>query len=482
MKIELIGLITAFLGLLVLFKGPRFGVTALAVSTLLGSAAAIQLPALGGSSVPPSALLLAFFVVTILSSEQLRRLLPLTVAYPSPGFWLLAICVYAGLSAIFFPTIFEGLIFVYPLARVDPTKVILTSLTPQAANITQPAYLLADLLCFVAVSAFAIAGGTVAICRAIVITSAANLFFFVSDALSYFGSLQDALSIIRNAHYTIFDVSNLAGQKRFIGSFTEPTAFAYATIGLLVFCFVLSWQGIWRRVTGSIAILLLAAVLLSASSAGYVTLGVCGTGIYAFCLVRLLIGQATRQEVAFVLASPVVLLLMVVATMLNPSLWDQLLNFLDATLYSKLETASGIERTLWNAVAVRAFVDTFGFGTGLGSVRASSFEVAVLSNIGLLGAVLFIAWFISLGRAAQRASRSPVAIERAIARAGTAAWLALLIHASLDASTPDLGFAFSIFAAVSASPALQRLTSLPETFGRHGLRNVPIAAPAAAPA
>ena len=68
MTIEPIGFLVFLLGLALVYYGFRFAITALCISTLLGAAAAFQLPALGGSSIQPSHLLLLF--VTIVAVDQ----------------------------------------------------------------------------------------------------------------------------------------------------------------------------------------------------------------------------------------------------------------------------------------------------------------------------------------------------------------------------------------------------------------------------
>ena len=66
MTIEPIGFLVLLLGLALVYYGSRFAITALCISTLLGAAAAFQLPALGGSSIQPSHLLLFFVTIGVL--------------------------------------------------------------------------------------------------------------------------------------------------------------------------------------------------------------------------------------------------------------------------------------------------------------------------------------------------------------------------------------------------------------------------------
>jgi hypothetical protein len=56
----------------------------------------------------------------------------------------------------------------------------------------------------------------------------------------------------------------------------------------------------------------------------------------------------------------------------------------------KTESSSFDERSMWTIVSLRALIDTFGIGVGLGGTRASNSLVAVASNVGLVGVFLYI--------------------------------------------------------------------------------------------
>lgn len=457
MSIQLIGIITVLVGLMVLYGGPRLGIIALTISTLLGSAAAIQLPAVGGASVPPSVLLLVFFAATVVSREDLRTSLTTTVAYPRPGFWFLAIVVYSVLAASFLPRIFEGIVTVYPLARIGPQNwpIILTSLVPRAANVTQPLYLVADFVCFVVTCTFAMKGGARVIALAILCTAIANLVLAAIDSLTYLAGAQSVLSIIRNANYTILDDVDVDGVHRIVGSFSEASAFAYATSGLFSFSLGLWLNGIWTRLSGLLALLLLAALLLSTSSTAYGTLAVYGGCLFVICLWTVVAGQATPRQAVYVLGAPFAVVMAIFTAMLFPPLWDMLANIFSTMITDKLQSASGVERAAWNEAGIQTFLETSGLGAGLGSSRTSSFIVAVLSNLGVIGATLYVAFFASLVLSLPRGSDAT--LESGIARTAAGAWATLLIAGSTMAATTDLGISFSILAALSAAPMLRAL-------------------------
>jgi hypothetical protein len=123
-------------------------------------------------------------------------------------------------------------------------------------------------------------------------------------------------------------------------------------------------------------------------------------------------------------------------------------------------------------------MDTFGFGVGLGSVRASGFFVAVLASIGVLGTLFYAGFLLIVFFRPGRRAADPFAAE--VQRAARSACLALLIAGSISGAFIDLGLPFFMFAGIAcADPILpHRLRSAaPGHFGpaaqapdAHGLR------------
>lgn len=101
MSIEPIGFIVLLLGLLSMVNGARFAITTLCLSTLFGAAAALQLPALGGSSIQPSHLLVLFLVVAALLRPAQTQATLASMAYPGPGFWFAAYILFSVASSFF---------------------------------------------------------------------------------------------------------------------------------------------------------------------------------------------------------------------------------------------------------------------------------------------------------------------------------------------------------------------------------------------
>src|SRR5437879_4017644 len=88
MTIELIGIIALLIGAVSIFCEPAFIVRVFFCSTLLGSAAAVTLPALGDTNIQPAHLLLGFLAFKLIGSGDPERL-KTGLAIGRPGFWLM---------------------------------------------------------------------------------------------------------------------------------------------------------------------------------------------------------------------------------------------------------------------------------------------------------------------------------------------------------------------------------------------------------
>jgi phage-related holin len=129
-----------------------------------------------------------------------------------------------------------------------------------------------------------------------------------------------------------------------------------------------------------------------------------------------------------------------------PDLAHNLHDFLDEMLFSKADSQSGRERFMWNAMAYQAFLDTSGFGAGLGSARASSFGLVLLSNIGVIGTLIFASFVAMLMAADTRSRHLPSRKVSAVVRAAKAGLITVLISAATSGTVYDLGLMFYILA------------------------------------
>jgi hypothetical protein len=458
MTIEVIGALAVLAGFWGLWRGPVAAFWVLALSTLLGAAAAFKLPALGDASVPPALVLTGFFALCVVLRTRMRVAAIESLTTPGPGFWILLFSVYAVVSAYFMPRLFQGLTYAYSLARNDAgIGIVSLPLRPRASNATQAAYLVANLVCFMGVWALMVRGEAKAITNALLASAAALLFFAVADVVTHYTGTAFLLSWLRNANYRMLEAGEIGGLKRIVGTFTEAGAYSYAALGFYAFSLSLWLDGFSTRLTGALSLLLAVSLLLSTSTTAYGSFAIFTLLMLFGALLKLGRCQATKRDCGYLAIVSLIPVLLLVVVMFMPSVWSALTGLFDATVSNKLASQSGIERMRWNHYALQNFQDTSGFGAGLGSVRSSSFVVALLANLGVLGLILFVvtlASAFSTGRL--------VSFEDVVARAGFRACIALTGAACISAAGVDLGLVFAIFFALAASGWKLRARVAPE--------------------
>lgn len=471
MIIEPIGILLVLAGIYTMAAGLSAGMYLLCICTLLGAAAALILPALGGANIQPSHFALVFLAAAVALRPGTLAASVSCLSYPGPGFWFTLFTLYSVLTAFFLPRIFAGTTIVYSLARNDDMhRILSTPLAPATSNLTQAVYMLGSLCCFAIVAGFGRLGGMTIVARALIAASAACIFFAIADLVTYATNTSDLLSIIRNANYRMLNDGDIEGFKRIVGSFPEAGAFGYAALALFTFVLMLSLEGFPARSLGLLTSALAIALVLCTSTTAYAASAVTALIVFVFCLARILRNTATPRHLVYVAVCLFALPLLVMTAMLIPGIWESISKLVHATVTTKLESQSGEERMRWNVQALNSFLETSGMGAGVGSIRASSFIVALLANIGIAGTVIFFIFLVSLVRSVLRRNTAPGA-EQMIGMAAMLASIAQVTAASISAGAIDLGPLFAITAGLAASYALGPLpvrgeegTSRPHVF------------------
>lgn len=454
MSIEPIGILTAFLGIGSIVLGLNAGAYILCISALLGAAAAVLLPALGNASVQPFHFVLAFLIVGVALRPGIMTVCLRSLSYPGPGFWYAIFVLYSILTAMFLPRIFSGATVVYALARGNDIRgIVMNPLAPSTSNVTQAVYMLGSLCCFAISAGISRLGGFETFARALILTAGLCVFFAIADIATYMTGTAYLLDPIRNANYRMLDDGAIEGFKRIVGSYTEAGAFGYAALALFAFLLMLKLEGFHSRFLGWITAALAIALLLCTSTTAYVATGVTCLIVLGFCAYRVLQLRATSRHMIYVGTCVVILPLLIMAIMLIPAASDTVGNLIHATMTTKLDSQSGEERMRWNSQAMITFFDTGGLGAGLGSVRASSFVVALFANVGVLGAIIFFLFFLSLVRWTL-SRRNATALEAAVGSAALLSCIAQFVASSITAGSVDLGPLFAIAAGLAAGYGL----------------------------
>ena len=134
--------------------------------------------------------------------------------------------------------------------------------------------------------------------------------------------------------------------------------------------------------------------------------------------------------------------------MLHTPTYTALMDFLDAVVFNKSTTESGINRASVNVEAWANFRDSFGVGLGIGSVRAFSFAIAVAANLGVLGGAVYAAF---IGTALFGSGEEKSRVEASVKSAARVACLSLIAAACVSGALIDLGLPFFCFAGLAAA-------------------------------
>jgi hypothetical protein len=452
MTIELIGIIALALGFASMYRPPSFIVNVFLCSTLLGAAAASILEALGGTSLPPAHLLLGFLTLRFLRDKAISKNILNGFAFGRPGFWLFLTTIYCTVTAYIMPRLFAGQTVVVPV-RAESAYTV--PLAPAMTNLTQSIYFIGDFVCFVMIYGYVSSLEARKSFGAIAVRFAAlNLIFAAIDLGTYFTGTSDLLAFIRNGTYGLLNDTEVAGFKRIVGSFTEAASFGGMTLGCFAFTSRLWLLGIRTRFTGILTFLAFSALVFSTSTTAYVGLAVFLAITYLEILLRIFFRPFTPQMAMLVFGVPLIGAILVLSIAFSDTYSVYLGSLLDTFLFNKMQTDSGVERSLWNRLAMQNFFDTYGFGTGNGGLRSSSFPIAVLANLGFIGAILFSLFFVTVFLSSGK-DRADDPLDDAYRKAAKSACFAWLITATVSGALVDLGLSFFAFAALASAGAAQ---------------------------
>jgi len=435
-----------------LVRGPARSVGVFLALTPLGTAAAFNLPALGGATIGVADIgAMGLFALICLTPAGLPALMGAARPFGA-GFWLLLLAGYCVVAAMFFPRLFAGETQVFAISRAAGTDgIAVRDLVPTTGNLTQLFRVLLGVMVFAAMATLLrLRPEPGRVVAAMTLATALHAGLGILDVASAAAGLPHLLDPIRTANYAILSDHYMVGMKRMIGGTPEASSFGYYALGLLGF-----WLAYWVKAPGSRRapwmLALTAAVLLrSTSSSAYVaaaafllTWGLWSTAAH-------LRAEARRRSVALVASGAMALWFAALALFASYQLVDPVTAFLDRALFDKLDTASGVERMSWNAQAWRNFLETQGVGAGLGSVRASNWLLATLGSLGAIGTALYAAFLVALARTP--APTGPGAPENAAAAIGAlkAGCLAMALSALLTHATPDPGLFFFALAGLAA--------------------------------
>ncbi|WP_298166448.1 hypothetical protein [Novosphingobium sp.] len=446
MELTFIGAVQVLVGLALFVAGSVEAMFAFAlVSALFGGSAAILLPVLGNSSIPPVQFALLFVAMRLLVPGA-GQMAAVGRALRANG-WLVCFVIYGAALAFIAPRLFAGQIEVTPLrGRVEARYVSTLAyvyavrplvFTPQ--NLTTAVYLIGTLLAGIAsyVACQRESG------RAVLVRTLAALG--MAHALTGFMSVvvrgtpaEVVLSVFRNAAYAQLDQSYL-GFVRMTGLFPEASTFANYGLLLFVFSFECWLRRIDPRWTGPAAALLAAALALSTSSTAYAGLPTYAVLVGARAV--LFPGALPVDRALWVGAALLALTVAGCAVMIwQPRFADGFADMIRHMTVEKSETLSALQRRFWAWQGINAFIESGGIGIGPGSFRSSSLATAVLGCTGIIGAVTLTLHFLTAFSPLRQSTWTPVA-DKTLSTAAACGWAMMmgLMMASISSPTCDPG-------------------------------------------
>jgi hypothetical protein len=417
-----------------LFASLAFGCTAIA-----------SIPALGSSS----PLIYTMFVLLLIMNAVLRPNFPQALALVFRQHFSAmaasALAVWALASAIVLPRLFSGETSAFIPVNGEIREV---ALAPAAGNITQTAYLTAGILAFLSLRILLVQRSSLKAVRSGFFSFIiANVLLGILDLAGKVAGLGDWLLPIRTADYALLSEVEATGFWRIVGGYSEASAFAMSCLACVAFTFVY-----WRRSGSLLAMALTLALLFllifSTSSTAYVGLAFLSLLAAVPMGATFVTGKIKVQDLLLFGALLIVIACALAAYLYSAKLYDPFADLIRTMVLEKSNSSSGQERSYWNYVSLQSFLETYGLGIGMGSSRSSSWLVSVISQLGLVGTLIFAALTAAIfhGVGSIRVcGQAEIYALASSARAMAAGWL---IGICVSGSGADPGLLFFLILAV----------------------------------
>jgi hypothetical protein len=237
-----------------------------------------------------------------------------------------------------------------------------------------------------------------------------GLVFAVAICIWQFASLYGAIPFpadffYSNAGYARADSQSMVGLFRINGSFEEPSTLGYTFTGYLLY----AWGRYGQRPTGATVAMIAACIfclLVSTSTTAFLGL------FLFFCVASFdvmtgrtaLLPKKDALTSGFILAVAIIVAVATSFFIAVAANWAAIDIILHNTVFNKTGSTSFQQRSFADYLALQIFTQTGGIGIGLGSHKANSLLLTLLSNTGIVGLVLFGAFAWSLLRWKPRSS------------------------------------------------------------------------------
>jgi O-Antigen ligase len=443
----------------------------LVASLAFGSTALMTLSSLGGASPLIYTFFAALLVIAVAVRRRIWHDLGDVFGKIRPIWVLCSLMLYAIVGAWLFPRLFAGQTSVFVQSK-NRFGVVEAPLAPVSGNISQTGYFILGGLTAIALCVLLLQKDRIdQVRRGFLLWCSLHAGMGLIDLTSKLAGTGDVLWPIRTASYVMLTDAKEAGFSRIAGAYSEASAFSSASLACLSFCYVY-WRKTKSQLARWLSVVLLFLLILSTSTTAYVGLAILSVPVALTVLRSLLFGRVEIDDIVII-----VLLLAGVLTVLAISLYDEgffdpFIHLIDATVINKASSSSGQERAYWNIMSLQAFLDTSGLGVGFGSSRASSWPIAVVSQLGLVGSFMMAVMLAVVARGMGRLTPYVDRETDAVVSSLRACALALAVAVSLAGGGADPGIIFFItFAVISASRVRARRNRFAQRVEpRHAIR------------
>ena len=423
------------------------------ISLAFGSFAVVPPNLVGGLTITPTSALSVLLVVKILGNTAgVQFLLKATCSV----FRLKLLCAYwllAIFTTLFMTRLYAGEIWVFSLRDLE-----IDLLRPSMQNVSQLLYVtISTALVFTFAKIFALERQT----EFFILPLCFLAIVLVASAIMDYMAPEYILDGFRNASYSIASDQRVFDGKRAIGLMPEPSSFAVRCVSVAsVLWFVrplCESSALRNHYVPLLVLLLFTCVWMSKSTTGFI-------GIIAFLSVLLIskswtiyrylksslmnsnnrFGLCLVRLALFLIVSSTSLLSFYVLFTDNV---HSMYRLVDLMLFNKTDSHSFEERSYWTSVSWTAFLDSGLLGVGLGSTRASSSIVSVISSVGILGALLLYSQMLILCTRRGLSSKS----EEKIVRFYTMSVLPIFVMGAVSSTSADIGPIMAFLLGTAAS-------------------------------
>lgn len=389
MQPSLTGLIVV---VLLLCAGRAIGntfVAALIMSVPFGATAFGTLTAVGGASPLIYTLIVVMMWAWLITRRSFAHDLAIVFRQDWAAWIALALIIVGITTAIIMPRLFEGRMIVIQVLRAAG-RVGETPLQPSSGNITQAAYFALTFLTYFALRAqFVKRLDANVIINSILAGGWVAAILGLIDFAGKLSGMGDVLEPLRTAEYTMLTGESvlMGGFFRLAGACSEASQYAGTTLPFLAGV-ASYWRATGTRASFWLMILLTVMLILSTSSTAFVGLAVLGLLWCGSITGRIVFNELTASDMKIAAVAFIVAIIGLVLLVTGSEALNAVIKLIDDAVINKATSDSAVERSLFNRRGLEAFVISGGLGVGPGSTRTSSWAVAVLAQLGVIGAVL----------------------------------------------------------------------------------------------